>query len=172
MGGASFHLLAHHIEDSIIHRFIRKALQAEDIGGWIGIHLEQLRERGFVDSHRRDRGNDIHDDAFYLCPAVRKTIRVGELIPVVLGAAPAKVKMELPIALAIAVDHDIVPGGSGGIFDSQMGRISGLQIGYQDGVHRRIGFVEQLAVGEAKPLVGVERLVHGKVPEPYESDAE
>ena len=59
-----------------------------------------------------------------------------------------------------ALKHCIVPGRPLGIFHGQMGGISGLQIGNQGRVHKRIGVAEQSAIGESEPLIGIVRLVH------------
>ena len=68
--------------------------------------------------------------------------------------------MEPAILRAVSINHSIVASCPGGILNGHMGRITGLQIGNQGGIHHRIGFAEQLAVGKTKALIGRERLVH------------
>lgn len=70
--------------------------------------------------------------------------------------------MEPAILRAVSINHSIVASCPGGILNGQMGRITGLQIGNQGGIHHRIGFAEQLAVGKTKALIGRERLVHSE----------
>lgn len=76
-GGACRHLPANGIEDGVVHRLAMEVLQAEQIGGRIGIHLERLRADGFADVHWRRRGNDIHVYALHLCRRLPMSYRLS-----------------------------------------------------------------------------------------------